>query len=231
MARTVTRLALRNRIRQAADVENNDHVTDDEINDLINVHYPSYWDLLVDAGPPDLVSKSFSFTTTAGTRSYAISTVASDGDFYKLKGLFQVLNDGSRVPLRQYTDTQQWAWTPVSVSGLNIFGLYYPCCPTLTADTDTIEGYNGFEEYLVQKVAIAILKKRKEAYQPFLESMMYEESRIRRNAANDQWEPQHIIKRRRVRWLDFVYLYQGVHGYMLRGGNIELVRLRDYLGG
>ena len=232
MSRSVTREDLRTRIRQACDIENDEHVTDDELNSLINTHYPWYWDLLIEMSPPDLVSKSFQVTTVAGTRIYDLesSSIVADQDFYKLKAIFRLLADGTRVPIRHYTDTDQWAWQPINQSGLTFLGFYYPSCPVLDDDADTIEGYSGWEEILVQKIAMEVMKKRQENYQPFLDGFQRMEARIRKMATPDHWEPQRVVRRKWSRWMDWWYQYDNVSAYMLRGGKLELVSLKAYPG-
>lgn len=230
MSRTVLLSALEPRIRRAVDIENDDHVTSSEILSLINAHYPEYWDLLIEAGPPNLLASTTTFSTVAGQESYAIGTIVSAGNFYKMTGLYLVHSDGTRLPLRQFQDAQAQAWQPVTTGGDTIQLNYIICCPVLTTMTgsESVEGYNGWEEFLVQRIAMEIKKKRQEDYKPFQESANRIEQRIRKMANPDKWEPSSIIRRKNSPVSSWHMNASGPNAYMLRGTNIELVTFRNY---
>jgi hypothetical protein len=198
---------------------------------LINAHYPEYWDLLIEAGPPNLLNTTVTFSTIADQQAYAIDTVCPAGNFYKLSGIYLVLSDGTRMPLRQFQDTQAQAWQPVTTGGDTVQINYIKCCPVMTSTTsptEAVEGYNGWEEFLVQRIAMEIKKKRQEDYKPFQEGAARLESRIRKMANPDKWEPSTIIRRKNAPVGSWYLNASGPNAYMLRGTYIELVTLRAY---
>lgn len=172
MARTVTRAELVTRIRRKSDLENNDFVTDTEIEDYINTDITELYDLLVDAYEDYYIS-STNIITDGVSSSYALPT-----DFYKLLGVDRLLNSGATVPLRKWNwrernkraisgeypryriNGDNLVFKIVPTSGLTLTLYYIPACPTLTLSTSTFDGVNGWEEIIVLKGAIRLLLKQ-----------------------------------------------------------------------
>lgn len=225
--RTVTRSEIRTRIRQAADIEGDQHMTDTEINTLINTHYPKFWDLLVECAPPLYFSKTVSFVTVANQQNYAINTVCPAGDFYKLDNIYAVESDSRKRTVKMVQPVNIEHYKPVAGGGLTVQLNYTPCCPVLTSDADTIDGVNGWEEILVQQVAAAAKIKREEDPSINLQLAQQLEARIRKMSNRDSNEPQTVIRRRYNRYNGYYYDNQ-VDGYLVRGDNIELYTVNGW---
>jgi hypothetical protein len=88
---------LRTLVRQRADQENSQFVTDEELRQYINRGYAELYDLLVtNATSEDYFLNSSTVTLVSGTQTYDLPA-----DFYKLRGVD--LNMGSDTfPLRRY---------------------------------------------------------------------------------------------------------------------------------
>ena len=229
MSRAFTVTALTTRIRQAADVENDQHVTDTEILSLLNVYYPWFWDILIECAPPDYVSTTVTFLTVANQLSYVIdSAVAPAGDFYKLRHIYTVTTDGKSRPLKPVPESEVQLWSPVQTGGLTIKVLYIPSAPVLSSGS-SVDGYNGWEELLVQRVAAQIKKKREEDPSPPMALVQELETRIRRMGQRDLDEPEHVVRRKYRNYWDIYYNSNNADGYRIRAGNLEIYSRTGYL--
>ena len=83
---SITESSLVTRVRQRADMESNNFVSDIEVQTYINGSIAELHDLLIQVYGQDYYVSSNTFTTTAGTDTYALSTSAG-ADFYKLRGM------------------------------------------------------------------------------------------------------------------------------------------------
>lgn len=224
MARPVTLFDLTTRIRQAADIENDTHVTDTEIRGLINTYYPWFWDILVEDAPPDYFLTSVNFTSVPGQTDYAINTIAPAGDFYKLRGIYVVDTDGRKRAIKPVQNAELSKYK-APTAAVNLTMEYIPSATVFNSDASvdgTFDGVNGWEELLVQRIAAAIRRKRDEDEAPHLREVSELELRIRKLNNRDDGEPQRVIRRR---YVDF-YPYSGqtydIRGYRVAGNNLKL---------
>lgn len=165
MARTRTLLQLRNEVRQRADVESaTKRFPDAEVTRYVNQGVAELYDILVDARGASYYRKATpqSITTTADTVAYALAS-----DFYKLISVrvsngppletFDPLKE-AEVALTEYT--AEWplyydvqganiALRPYHDAGYIVLVEYIPTATELSADGDTFDGINGWEEYVV----------------------------------------------------------------------------------
>jgi len=222
VARTVSVTSLTARIRRLCDLENNQHVTDAGILDLLNEAYPVYYDMLIGQDCPDIVLKKVSFSSVAGTLEYAFSSIASDGDFYKLRSLHRRATDGSYIPVRKFSNSENNYFRPVQVAE-TLYMQYYPSAPVL-AGGDSVEGYNGWEDWLVYRVCARIMQKRKEDFSQFQANEAREEARITKSKDRDAWEPSKVIRRKREK-VAYPWDTSRVDGYRVAGDKLELVTL------
>jgi hypothetical protein len=174
MARTVALSDLRNRVRRIADVRSTARWTNGMIDDLINEAVTELTDLLIRANPSYGVTSSM-FGITSGTKSYALP-----GALYKLNGVDILDDDGNWKTLERFTwGDRNWnedgVNTPAdlkyTVMGDNIVFhaspnwtrangaklWYVPIIAKLVGDLDTIDGVNGYDKYVVYKVAIEVM--------------------------------------------------------------------------
>lgn len=198
---TVTLLQLRNQARQRADMENSTFIADSELNAYINSSYAELTDILVGVFE-DYNLKSGAISVVSGTDTYPLPA-----DFYKLRGVDLVIDaNGNSVTLKPFSFNERNAylftptWNVVGLSylryhmqGNNIRFVpipnstqsiklwYIPAITQLSADGDTLDGVNGFEEYIIIDAAIKMLIKeesdttalmmQKEALRKRVESM------------------------------------------------------------
>jgi len=172
--KTVTLLSLRTQSRQRADMENTTFVSDTELNGYINASASELYDLLIGVYE-DYKITSQSVSIVANTDTYSLPN-----DFYKLRGVDLVLDSlGNAVTLKpfnfqernSYLFTPTWnvvglsylryhlqgdsiRFVPVPSSSQTLKLWYIPSITTLSADGDTLDGVNGFEEYVVIDAAI-----------------------------------------------------------------------------
>jgi hypothetical protein len=185
MARTCTLAQLRTRSLQRADHENDNFIPPAEANDMVNQSLTALYDLLVRSSKDYYVSPTpFTITILTSVDSYALPT-----DFYKLRGVDLQLTGGGGanwVTVRPFNfnernryNYQPVPWNTLGVSQVryhltgslikfipfptNQAGIirvwYIPACPLLVADSDTYDGVNGWDEWVVADVARKIKVK------------------------------------------------------------------------
>lgn len=178
--RNVTLLSLRDQSRQRADKQNSGFILDAELNQYINNSITELYDLLVGAYGNDYYLTTYQFTTDGTNITYNLPA-----DFYKMEGIDMYVNPSRFITLKpyqfnergKYQDGSNWAainalngpryhlknnsieFNP-SPPGVYSMSLYYvPASPTLSLDTDTFDGINGWEEYVIIDAAIKMLQK------------------------------------------------------------------------
>ncbi len=223
MARTVTREVLRDRIRQRADVVSNNHVTDDELNDLINEAVTENWDLVVSCAPPDYFASAEDISVLASISEYSLPA-----DFYRLRAVQVLEGTGEYRPIGpvQDADIQRFR-APDDTATVRI--RYIPIAPTLDEDSDAFDGVNGWEELVVLNAAIDVLNKRGQDPSMLMGKRDRFVERMRFNVGRDAGDPPRIRRASR-RYDDRFRVYQNrIDGYILRAGNIEIYRLSGIL--
>ena len=214
MARTVTRSVLRSRARQLANVVNDPSILDADLNEWINLHLTSVYDLLVSAGPADYYAADHPITTVAGTIAYALPAT-----FMKFTALFA--NESTDLKRRIYPmqDADRASFKAPS-GAWSLTMEYIPACPTLAADGDTFDGVDGWDEIVSAKVAREILTQREGDPSVVMAIIAQTEARIRSQASpRDRGGPKMIVDVEQ----EFVWPRSvRVDSYRLRAGNIEL---------
>lgn len=152
---------------------NSQFVSDSELNSFINSSANELWDLLVST-VDDYGLTSTNLSIVAGTDTYSLPAA-----FYKLRGVDVVVDaSGNAVTLKpfNFAERNNFAFTPT----WNLVGLaylryhiqgnslrfipipntvqtvrvwYIPVLTQMSADSDTLDGVNGFEEYVVVDAA------------------------------------------------------------------------------
>ncbi len=163
----ITLASLRTRIRQRTDTENSEFVTDAELTQLINTSYAELYGLLIRAS---LHRAEITYAVVAtGATSYDLPA-----DFFGLIGVYRT-EDEDKVPLERFPDkfrpgTRTGDATMYRVVGTDLtlypnpgsgtYDLVYiPLPGTLVADTDTMDGMLGWEEFVVLDASICVLEK------------------------------------------------------------------------
>lgn len=179
MASNVTLASIKAQARQRSDQENSKFVSDSELTGYINASIKELYDTLINAGEFYFVSTQ-NINLVANQQEYDLPA-----DFYKLLGVDLVVDQqGNGVTLKpfQFEQRNSYLFTPTwNVVGLSYLRYliqgnklrfvpvpsgstqvkvwYAPAFANLSADTDTFDGINGFEEYVIIDVALKMMAK------------------------------------------------------------------------
>lgn len=233
MPKTYTRLELRTRLDQLCDIENDAHLSTAEKNSILDSAMSETWDLICDSGLGEKYVKSVTFNTVANQTEYPFSTVAPSLDLYRITKLYAVENGTRFRPLQKISPSEILSFkAPAGVTGMKLY--YIPICPKTTADADTFDGVNGWEEHVLMTAACAIKMKREESYDLFYKRKMELTQRIKSMGLVDFGEPPRVAhKRGRYGSFSSTYPLVGastVNAYVVRGDKIELYSLDGYPG-
>lgn len=173
MAQTVTVSSLVASVRQRANMEKTQFVTDTEIIGYLSNAFRKFYNIVTTTYENYYVKTHDEALTTADT--YPLPA-----DFFKLLGVDLVDGSGATFTLRPFELNERnrivnsWIGKPVRyiLEGSNLrvlpkpnaggqtLRLYYvPAPPTLTSGADEVDVHNGFDEYLVLDAAIRCLVK------------------------------------------------------------------------
>lgn len=179
MANTVTLADIKTQARQRADMENSEFISDSELLSYINSSYAELYDLIVSRFE-DYYVESTELTITSGN-----STITLPSDFYKLKGLDRKYGSSTEYCTVERFDwkSRNQRNSSVARSSLGVsntsyrivkdeirilpeadapgtYRLWYiPTFTRLSDDADTVDGVNGWEEYIVIDAAIKMMQK------------------------------------------------------------------------
>lgn len=204
MARTVTLTQLIAEVRQRADCEGDPHITDAEITRFINQSCAALHALLVDIDENEFLYWA-DLTTTPGADTLKLNTLPHQ--FYKLAHVhatvsgqvlelerwtferytlyqnasswgvpqmpvsYRLFTDGTGVPGLQFAPTPQSAY-PIRV-------FYFTPFVDLVNGSDTFDGRDGWEEWVVLDAAIKCLVKSQEPVRDVQTEREKVEARIR----------------------------------------------------
>lgn len=158
-----TLLQLRDRCKQESDNVNSSFISDPEWNNLINASYQELYGLITSAFGNDYFvqtpASGYTFQTDGINDHFALPA-----DFYKLLAVdIQLLSPNYWVALKPFMMSERndfgYLGTMIPMAGQTLRLLYVPRAITLSADTDAIDGVNGWEEYVVVDAAIKALVK------------------------------------------------------------------------
>lgn len=166
---TFTLSALRDQIRQRADIVRSQHITDAEINGYINASIRELRDLLIQQFGEDYFVSSSTIAVVAETDTYALPA-----DFFKLLGVDLQQTNSEWITLKPFMFSERNRYNtnimrgvygsdftkyriqgssiifrPVPTSSQTIKVWYVPMFTSLSLDADTWDGFNGWEEYVV----------------------------------------------------------------------------------
>lgn len=177
MAETLS--SLRTRVRARADMKNSTFVEDSELNQYINSSYQELYDILVSSFEDYYTAAPTSFTITAGLNYYTLPS-----DFYKLRGVDASLDGSNYYTMqpfdfanrnnfnqnssvlnaanyqKQYRLVGSRLYITPEDDAVGSYRIWYvPSATTLTVDASTLDGINGWEEYVVVDAARKCLAK------------------------------------------------------------------------
>jgi len=178
---TVSLSEMRTRVRRRADMERSTFVSDAEINQYINDGIKTLYDLLVQKFGQDY------YTIVAPIVPFVSDQLEYDlpADFYKETGVDLQLDSNSFITCKPYMHVERNRFNTILSRGVlayqstfykiysnkiyftqspgssSAYRLWYiPKAVQLTTDTDTFDGYNGWEKYV--EILSAIDCKEKE---------------------------------------------------------------------
>ena len=171
---SITLANLRTEVRRRADMETSQFVKDAELNSYINQSIAELYDLLVQKFGNEYFFSTNTFNLVNGQAAYnlptdflkllAVDIQLANGEFNTIKRF--ELNERNRYNstilrgvygsswMRYHITGNQirFAPTPQSTELIQIF--YVPRPTQLSSDSDTFDGYNGWEEYVIVDGAI-----------------------------------------------------------------------------
>lgn len=221
MALNTTLTAIIARCRERSDMVNSQFVTDTELTAWINLSGTELYDLLVGAYGNDYFLKSVTFNTVANKSSYTFaSDISGASDFYKLRGMDIVLSGTYSITLKPFSLNQRgifqnpvWAGTfygrsfsyrfdgaaivlapvPLGVATLRMW--YTPVFTALVNGSDSLDGVDGWEAYIIADVCRMIMNKQQMDASPFIAEKAALMERIKEMAEmRDSGEPMRITE-------------------------------------
>lgn len=205
MALTVTLAYLKEQVRARADQQNSQFVQDAELVDFINGSVSALYDLLVETAE-DYYMASQVIPIVQGTNEYALPT-----NFYKTLGVDYLVNNKpvpmSRFNFRDrhlynYLDARpeivryaiwgnQLVFKPQAPRIASVTLWYVPAITKLAADTDVLDGVNGWEEYAILDAAIKCMIKEESDPTALMTQQAAVKERIKTMSKDrDQGEPK-----------------------------------------
>ncbi len=208
MAKTFTLAEIRTRVRETSDMEGMDtttgHIDDTELDGYINQSFSKLYDILVQKG-------IYQYETTNDFTGTGVATYSLPADFYAPGSVFYV--DSERLnPIKeiQLSEIHLYKTTAVNRSSAyrvhgsviefypppsgGTYRMYYaPAYTTLSADGDTVDGVNGWEEFIVLDSAVKCLMKENSPSDDLLRERQMLLDRVDAMAKNKRQGPFRIV--------------------------------------
>jgi hypothetical protein len=221
----MTLLELQTAVRQRADMENSQFISDAELASYINQSYFELYDLLVQKyGDNYFVALPYQVTTDGANAQYSLPS-----DFYKLLGVDLALSapadPNSFIALKPFDFTERnrasrgaagnygyldlryringsKIWLTPLPSGNQVLQIWYvPRLTTLSAPSDTADGVSGWLEYVICDAAIKCLQKEESDVSVLMNQKMNLIARIQSAAENrDAGSPATVADSRSGDW-------------------------------
>lgn len=209
---SVTLADFRLRSRERADMVNSRFITDAELNRYVNASIQELYDLLIASRGESYYISSYTFNTANGTADYALPAT-----FLKLMGVDLNTSTNQAVTLKsfkwqernqakgpyyiQYQAALRYqirggnlTFSPTPQGAQSITLWFIPRAVVLTADGDSFDGINGWEEYVIIDCAI---KMRVKEESPVQELMIAKQDMLARvlqaSSARDSGEPPRVV--------------------------------------
>jgi hypothetical protein len=207
-----TLLELRNRSRQRADMVNSRFITDAELNYFINASFGELYDLLVNSRGENYYVSSYNFTTTINQDTYPLPA-----DFFKLMGVDYVTSTTQAITLKAFRWQERNRFREpfynvrnynlmYQVRGNNLVFIptpngsqqirlwYIPRHQELALDTDSFDGINGWEEYIIIDAAIKMRVKEESPVEELILAKNDMKARILSACSGrDSGEPPRVV--------------------------------------
>lgn len=218
---STTLASLRLQCQQQTDLVNSGFVSNAEWLGYINSSYLELYGNIVQHFGNDYFVQStatgFPITTTGLTQFYALPT-----DFFKMLGLdLQLSSPGGWASLREFAFADRNKYSNLTNSEFPAAGqvlrlFYVPRATLLASDSDTIDGVNGWEEFIIVDASIKALAKEESDVSVFEARRQQLETRLAAEIENrNAGESARIVDTRG----------KGSYGmrYRLNGNNLWLI--------
>lgn len=210
----ITLSELREQSRFRANQENSDFITDVELDTYINSSIAELHDILIQSYGSDFFLSEYDFTTVLNQDSYDLPV-----DFYKVMGVDAIVSDGqfhtiskfsfsdrrlgnfstgwndaycTHVRYRVMGDKIRFTPTPDNTYSVKLW--YSPVATKLVADTDELNDYNQYSEYVIVDAAIKMMLKEESDVSVLMAQKQELKRRIEEASQNrDASEPNQIV--------------------------------------
>lgn len=217
-ARTLTELIAD--VRDRADAENSQHVTDAQVTRYLNQSIAALYALIVEQDEADFAEEC-TFTATAGAASTSMVTEPVEGTIvypYKILAVDVIDADGFSWPVPRFmmgeraaldAEAGQWGvvtatryqwrgnkdlfWSPPWEADRTIRVTYIPSPTDLSSGSDTFDGRAGWEEWVTLDSAIKVLAKEESDVTDMVRERALVEQRILKQiVARDRAQPKRV---------------------------------------
>lgn len=200
-------------------------------NNYINASWQELYGILAQAfGSDYYVANPFAITTDGTNYLFALPS-----DFFKLEGVDLKLG-GKWTTLKTFAFGERNRGSisnNIPTAGLVLQAWYFPRPTLLAQDADTLDGVNGWEEYIVTDSAIKALEKEESDASMVMAQKQALKERIQEEAdRRDAAMPAHIVDSQRAN-AEWPALFYGVSNlrYRLSGNNLWLKLDDSFLRG
>ncbi len=195
-------------------MENSTFVTDAELTRLINVHHYRLYNRLALA-VPYYYSKDFPIVTVPGQIPYPLPP-----DFRSAQVVYAVEQVDQFRPLRNLTDFQRNVYR-APAGAYNVTLRYTPLATPLVGDLDTLDGFSGYDEFIVAAVARDMILKEEGDVGALIDEMNQLQAELMASLPRDQGQPEYVTEVEYA--IDWPYPYrQAVNAYQIRAGFLDL---------
>ena len=199
MSTSKTLLQLRTLAREESDMESTTFISDSEFNSYINQSAFELYDLLVGSYGEEYYATNASFITDGTAEAYALpngTNFSGALKFYKLIGVSYQVSTNRYITLKRFNfaDRNRSFSNMIADSGKTIRLDYIPAMTTLDADGDTLDGINGWDEYIIVDAARKAKSKEESSTIDLANRKMELKSRIEGMAqARDAGSPATVV--------------------------------------
>lgn len=217
MSRSLSLLQFRTAAREATGTVGNTFIGDAWLTTRVNAHIADVWDRLVDAGPPERIAATETYTEVAGTPSVPLPAL-----FRSFLDAYLVESSGERIPLREMRGGTRGNYRAPSTSYV-VEIEYIQTAPVLVDDGEAFDGICGWEDLIVKMMARDIAEKRDVSPDAFLADIQMLQARIESRARSfNKGSPKYVTDLDDVHFRRPWSLTPSVSTYRLRGENLEL---------
>lgn len=204
---------LKTQARQRADMSTSTFVSDSELTGYINSSIAELYDILIQSYGEQYFTIPLIFQTTDGIDSYALPA-----DFYKLDGVDVKLNGQDFITVKRFNFNERTRYSDISI--WNLWGIpsiryrivgpnivfspkpdgqtdvkiwYSPLALKLVLDSDTLNDFNQYAEYVIVDAAIKMMQKEESDVQVLMAQKQALMQRITYASQNrDAGEPEAV---------------------------------------